>query len=230
MDFINVAKEVFPSLLKGLEVTVQVTVLSLAIALVLGLVMCLLGRSEIKVLKLISKFYIWIIRGTPFIVQLFIIYFGIPQLVQSMGGSLRMSSFEAAVITLSLNAGAYIAEIFRGGIQAVDPGQTEAARSLGMTKMSCMLKVVLPQALRISIPSLCNQFIITLKDTSLAQSIALAEIVYQGKMYVGRTMQSFNTYILIGMMYLFVITILSALIKFIEKRLDYGNKNQSKSA
>ena len=230
MDFINVAKEVFPSLLKGLKVTVQVTVISLAIALALGLVMCLMGRSEFKPLSLISKFYIWIIRGTPFIVQLFIIYFGIPQLVQSMGGSLRLSSFEAAVITLSLNAGAYISEIFRGGIQAVDPGQTEAARSLGMTKMSCMLKVVLPQAFRISIPSLCNQFIITLKDTSLAQCIALAEIVYQGKMYVGRTMQSFNTYILIGMMYLFVITILSALIRFTEKRLDYGNKNQSKSA
>ncbi len=230
MDFINVAKDVLPSLLKGLKVTVEVTVMSLAIALVLGLAMCLMGQSKIKPLEWISKFYIWIIRGTPFIVQLFIIYFGVPQLVQSLGGDFRLSSEQAAVMTLSLNAGAYISEIFRGGIQAVDKGQTEAARSLGMSKMSTMFKVILPQAIRISIPSLCNQFIITLKDTSLAQSIALAEIVYQGKIYVGRTMQSFNTYLLIGMIYLVVITILSALIKHIEKRLDYGNKDQGKTA
>ncbi len=228
MDFFKVAKEVFPSLLKGLGVTVEVTVISLTIALILGLAMCLMGRSKVFILNAISKFYIWIIRGTPFIVQLFIIYFGIPQLFQSLGGALRFTSAQAAVITLSLNAGAYISEIFRGGINAVDPGQNEAARSLGMSQKSCMFKVILPQALRISIPSLCNQFIITLKDTSLAQAIALAEIVYMGKMYVGRTMQSFSTYVLIGLMYLVVITILSAGIKYIERRMDYGNRTQNK--
>lgn len=230
MNFFKVAQEVFPSLIKGLGVTVQVTLLSLLIGLLLGFGSCLMGRSHIKPISWISRFYIWIIRGTPFIVQLFLIYFGVPQFIQSLGFSFRLSSFQAAVITLSLNAGAYISEIFRGGIQAVDIGQTEAARSLGLSKTSCMLKVVFPQALRICIPSLCNQFIITLKDTSLAQAIALAEIVYMGKMYVGRTMQSFSTYMLIGIVYLFIITVLSAGIKYLEKRLDYGNKNQNKSA
>ena len=151
--------------------------------------------------------------------QLFIIYFGMPQLIQSMGFDFRISSFAAAVATLALNAGAYISEIFRGGINAVDRGQMEAARSLGLPKGKAMAKVVLPQAVRICIPSLCNQFIITLKDTSLAATIALAEVVYQGKIYVGRTMQSFATYMLIGIMYLFVITILSAVIRRIERKL-----------
>ena len=218
-DIATVFREAFPSLLKGLGVTVEATVLSLTIALVLGLFCCLMGMSKIAPLRWISKFYVWIIRGTPFIVQLFIIYFGLPQLIQSMGVDFRISSFAAAVATLALNAGAYISEIFRGGINAVDKGQMEAARSLGLPKGKAMAKVVLPQAVRICIPSLCNQFIITLKDTSLAATIALAEVVYQGKIYVGRTMQSFATYMLIGIMYLFVITILSAVIRRIERNL-----------
>lgn len=218
-DIATVFREAFPSLLKGLGVTVEVTVLSLCIALILGLASCLMGMSGIAPLRGLSRFYVWIIRGTPFIVQLFIIYFGIPQLIQSLGVDFRISSFAAAVTTLALNAGAYISEIFRGGINAVDKGQMEAARSLGLPKGKAMSKVVLPQAIRICIPSLCNQFIITLKDTSLAATIALAEIVYQGKIYVGRTMQSFATYMLIGAMYLVVITALSSIIRRIERKL-----------
>ena len=218
-DIVEVFRNAFPSLLSGMGVTIKTTALSLAIALFLGLFACLMGMSKIAPLRWLSKFYIWIIRGTPFIVQLFIIYFGIPQLVQSAGVSFRISTQTAAVTTLALNAGAYISEIFRGGINAVDIGQMEAARSLGLTKGMAMRKVVLPQAVRICIPSLCNQFIITLKDTSLAATIALAEVVYQGKIYVGRTMQSFATYVLIGIMYLVVISILSAIIRHIERKL-----------
>lgn len=225
MNFGKVFVEVFPSLLQGLTVTIQVTVLSLLIAFVLGLLSCLMGLSSVKPLKGISKFYIWVIRGTPFIVQLFFIYFGIPQLIQSFGINFNFTSFTAAVVTLSLNAGAYMSEIFRGGITAVDKGQMEAARSLGLPKHNAMAKIILPQALRICFPSLGNQFIITLKDTSLAQVIGLAEIVYKGKIYVGRTMESFLTYALIGIVYLVLISILQWIMHLIERRMNREPQN-----
>ena len=224
MNLVEVFLEVYPSLLKGLGVTIQVTVLSLLIAFVIGMISCMMGISSFRPVTWISKFYVWVVRGTPFIVQLFIIYFGIPQLIQSMGVEFRLTSFQAAVITLSINAGAYMSEIFRGGIQAVPKGQMEAARSLGLSKGRAMIKVILPQALRICIPSLGNQFIITLKDTSLAATIALAEIVYMGKLYVGRTMQSFATYMIIGVMYLIIITILTQILSFIESRMNNGSQ------
>ncbi|MCI5897653.1 MAG: amino acid ABC transporter permease [Anaerovoracaceae bacterium] len=221
MSFFEVAVQVWPMLMKGLVVTVEVTVLSLAIAAVLGMTSCLMGMSAIKPVSWLSKFYVWIIRGTPFIVQLFIIYFGIPQFLSQMGFDIRFTSFQAAAATLALNAGAYMSEIFRGGVQAVDKGQMEAARSLGLPKSRSMVKIILPQALRISIPALGNQCIITLKDSSLAQTIALAEIVYMGKIFVGRTMQSFYTYLLIGVVYLVIITVLQVILARIERRMDH---------
>lgn len=212
-------------LLKGMAVTIEVTVLSLLIALVIGLGSCLMGMSKIKPISWISKFYVWIIRGTPFIVQIFIIYFSIPQLFQAMGfRGFNISEFAAATATLALNAGAYISEIFRGGINAIDKGQMEAARSLGLSKSRAMIKVILPQAFRISVPALCNQFIITLKDSSLAYTIGLAEIVFSGRQYAMSTYKVFATYLMVGLAYLILITILSAGIRAIERRLDVGNK------
>lgn len=220
MEFLQVCKEVYPLLLKGMGVTVKITLLSLAIAFVLGLLLCIMGISHIKPLLWVNRFYLWIIRGTPILVQALIIYFGIPQLIGQLGGDLRLTPFIAGTITLSLNAGAYISEIFRGGIQAVPPGQMEAARSLGLSKGRAMYRVVLPQAIRICFPSLINQFIISLKDTSIISVISLAEITYQAKIYVGRTMQSFYTYVLVGVVYLIVITILTYLSKWAERRLN----------
>ena len=219
-DFLRVSK----LLLEGMGTTMLVTVCSLVIALVIGLLSCLAGMSKIKPLNWISKFYIWIIRGTPFIVQLFIIFFSIPQLMSVIFGRFVITPFVAAMITLALNAGAYISEIFRGGINAIDKGQMEAARSLGLSKSRAMIKVILPQAIKISVPSLCNQFIITLKDSSLASTIALSDIVYKGKLYADSTYQMFATYMMIGIAYLILITILSSLIKLLERRLDVGNK------
>ncbi len=208
---------------EGMIVTMEVTVLSLLIALVIGLLSCLAGMSKIKPITWISKFYIWIIRGTPFIVQLFLIHFGLPQLLRAMGIAYRSEPFVAAVITLSLNAGAYISEIFRGGISAIDKGQMEAARSLGLSKSRAMIKVVLPQAFKISVPSLCNQFIITLKDSSLASIVSLEEIVFKGNEYAYSSYKMFATYLMMGIAYLILITALSAAIKVIERRLDVGN-------
>ena len=212
-------------LLQGMLTTIEVTILSLLIAVVVGLLACLAGMSKIKPLKWLSKTYIWLIRGTPFIVQLFIIHFGLPELIGAIAHTrFSFPPFASATLTLALNAGAYISEIFRGGISAIDRGQMEAARSLGLSKGRAMIKVILPQAFKISVPSLCNQFIITLKDSSLASVIALEEITLKGNLYAAKEFKYFATYIMIGIAYLIIISILSALIKMIERRLDVGNK------
>ena len=224
MDFYGVLTNIYPMLLDGLVMTLETSLLAILIAFFLGLLSCIMGMSRIVPLKLISKFYVWVIRGTPFIVQLFIIKYGIPQVIQLWSPGFNFTIFQAAVATLALNAGAYMSEIFRGSIQAIDPGQMEAARSLGLPKTRAMIKVILPQALKISIPMLCNQFIISLKDSSLAQVIGLPELFYQGKIYVGRTFRSFETYIIVGCVYLVIITILSYIIKRIERNMDYGKK------
>jgi His/Glu/Gln/Arg/opine family amino acid ABC transporter permease subunit len=224
MDIARVLQDVFPLLLRGMVVTVQTTIFALVIAVFLGLFTCLSGLSKIGVLRHLARGYIWIIRGTPLLVQTFFVYFGIPQLVQSLGVNFRLSPLAAGVITLSLNAGAYIAEIFRGGILAVDAGQMEAARSLGLSHYHAMFKIILPQAVRVSIPSLVNQFIISLKDTSIISIISLGEIVYEAKIYIGRTMQSFATWTIVGLVYLVIITVLSHVSTYVEKRLSYGSK------
>jgi ABC-type amino acid transport system permease subunit len=130
----------------------------------------------------------------------------------------------ASFVALSLNAGAYMSEIFRGGIQAVNSGQMEAARSLGLSRGRAMYRVILPQAFRICAPSLANQFIITLKDTSIVSIISLQEIVYNARIYIGRTMESFGTWIWVGAMYLVIISLLSSLSRYLERRLDHEKR------
>jgi His/Glu/Gln/Arg/opine family amino acid ABC transporter permease subunit len=224
MDFARVFRDVFPLLARGMVITVETAALALLIAMFLGLFTCLAGLSKIAPLRFLARFYIVVIRGTPLLVQTFFVYFGVPQLIQSLGLNFRLSPLAAGIITLSLNAGAYIAEIFRGGIQAIDKGQMEAARSLGLSRSRAMFRIILPQALRISIPALVNQFIISLKDTSIISIISLAEIVYEAKIYIGRTMLSFATWSIVGAFYLVIITALSRISRYIEKRLDYGSK------
>jgi His/Glu/Gln/Arg/opine family amino acid ABC transporter permease subunit len=225
MDFALVLKEVYPLLLRGMLITIETTVFSLVIAVFLGLVTCMAGLSRMWPLRLLAKTYIGIIRGTPLLVQTFFIYFGVPQLIQSLGIDFRLSPFAAGIVTLSLNAGAYIAEIFRGGILAIDSGQMEAAYSLGFSYNRAMFLVILPQAIRVSIPSLVNQFIISLKDTSIISVISLADICYEAKIYIGRTMQSFATWTIVGLVYLVIILILSQVSLCIEKKMSYGDKS-----
>ncbi len=162
------------------------------------------------------------------IVQAFIVYFGMPQLIQIFKPDFRIDAFAAGLITLSLNAGAYLSEIFRGGISAVNKGQTEAARSLGLSKTRTMIKVVLPQAIKVAIPSMVNQFIITVKDTSILSVIGLADIVNKAKVYVGKSYQFFATYILVAAYYLIVISILMIVSKYLEKKINYERKGNSK--
>ncbi len=220
MELGRVFTEVNPLLFKGLWITVEVTVLSLLLAFVLGLCTYFMGVSRHAPLRWISKGYVGIIRGTPLLVQVFYVYFAIPQLVQYMGFDLRFTPFIAGLITLTLNAGAYMSEIFRGAINAVSYGQTEAARSLGLSQGQAMRKVILPQALRICLPSLVNQFIITLKDSSIISVIGLADIMYQAKIYVGRSMESFATYTWVALFYFVVIAVLTQLAKAVERRTN----------
>lgn len=199
------------TLLSGLWATLWITFVSIAIAGVLGVVLGLMRVSPIKPLSISASIYVDIMRGLPLIVLAFFIYFGIPQMT-----GWRLSATFAGIITLSLNAAAYIAEIVRGGINAIDLGQMEASRSLGLPYRKSMQRVVLPQAIRVMVPSLINQFVITLKDTSILSVIGLVELTQSGKVIIARTYQSGNMWLIIGIMYLVVITVLTKLSKHLE--------------
>lgn len=214
MTFAELLAQSWDSLLGGLGLTVRAALISLVFACILGLVFGLFNISKSKVFKFFATIYIDAIRGTPLIVQAFFLYFGIGQAF-----GIRFDPFVAAVITLSLNAGAYIAEIVRGGILSISHGQMEAARSLGLNYMQSMQKVILPQALRNMLPALMNQFIITLKDTSILSAIGLSELTQSGKIIIARNFESFKTWTIVAIMYLIVITLLSKLSKYVEKRM-----------
>lgn len=210
-----------PMFLKGMGVTLKLTIITLPIAVMIGLISCLFSISKFRILKAISNFYISLIRGTPLLVQCFFIYYGVGQIL-----GIRFPALTAGVISLALNAGAYLSEIFRGGIQAISKGQMEAARSLGLPYSKAMIKVILPQAFRIVIPSVVNQFIITLKDTSIISVIGLSELTMQGKQIVARTMQSFMVWTMVGILYFVMIYILTLISRFIERRvsIDKGKR------
>lgn len=223
MGFFELLNQVYPKLLAGLGVTIQLTVISLCLAIVMGMVTCFFKISKIKFLNFLATIYVDVIRGTPLLVQAFFIYFGITQAL-----NFRMSAFTAAIIVLSLNAGAYLSEIFRSGISAISIGQMEAARSLGLPYSKAMIKVILPQAFRIVIPSIVNQFIITIKDTSILSVIGLPELTFNGKIIVARNFESFKIYTMIGIMYFIVIMILTKVSSLIERRMSYGSKGNRK--
>ena len=219
MDFGKVFSGAMPLLLEGLKLTVITSLVSILIGMVIGLLVCLMKMSKNVVLRAIAGVYIWIIRGTPMLVQAFIVFFGVPQVVRMFVSDFKFTALTAGIITLSLNAGAYLAEIYRGGIMAVPKGQTEAARSLGLSQGQAMRKIVLPQAIKFSIPSLVNQFIITIKDTSILSAIGMAELVNKAKTYVGSTYTVFETYLVVAAMYLVIISILMIISNYIEKKL-----------
>ena len=227
MDFNRVLTNATGLLLSGVKITVLISLLSILIGIVIGLLSCLMDISKSKVLKGISKAYVWIIRGTPMIVQAIFVFYGVPQVLRMMVGKFTFTPFAAGVITLSLNAGAYLSEIFRGGINAVPKGQMEAARSLGFSYRKSMIKIVLPQAFKIALPSMVNQFIITIKDTSILSVIGLAELTNRANTYVGKTYQYFETYLFVATYYLIVISILMIVSKHLENKINYERKSKS---
>ena len=212
--FFEYVGQCMPQLTMGLKLTLQMTILSLVLAVIVGMITCLFSISKVKPLNWISGIYLSLIRGTPLMVQAFFIYFGI---TGALG--IRITSFSAAILVLCLNAGAYLSEIFRSGIAAVNKGQMEAARSLGLPYGVAMRKIILPQAIRIVIPSVLNQFIITLKDTSILSVIGCGELMRQGQLIVARNYESFKTYAIVAVMYYVVVVVLTKIVQLVERRL-----------
>lgn len=217
MSLYELYAESFPKLTAGLGITIELTVVSLIIAIILGMITCFFKISKFKILKAIATIYVDIIRGTPLIIQAYFLFFGITAALK-----FTMGNFTAGVIVLSLNAGAYLSEIFRSGINAVNKGQMEAARSLGLPYHKAMTKVILPQAIRIVIPSVANQFIITLKDTSIISVIGAPELMKASNLIVSRNFKAFEIYGFTAVMYFIVIFSLTKILGVLERRLSNG--------
>lgn len=207
-------------LLQSLGYTLLLTLFALFFAMIIGLIFALMNVNHSKVLNILGTIYVDAVRGVPLIVLAFFIYFGVPQAVKMLGvQTFRLPALQAGTIALAMNCGAYMAEIFRAGIQSIDKGQMEAARSLGLPYSISMRRVILPQAFRVMIPSVINQFIITLKDTSILSVIGYPELTNMGKTISGNTFKSLQTWAIIGILYMVVIITLSKIAKNIERRL-----------
>jgi polar amino acid transport system permease protein len=173
--------------------------------------------SRSKIIQGPALFYIWIIRGTPLLLQLFIIYFGLVEFVD-------IPRLTSAVIGLGVHNGAYMAEIFRGAIQSIDRGQKEAAYSLGMTKTKAMRRIILPQAFKRSVPPLGNQFIIALKDSSLASAVSVRELLLTARQIGSSTMMMLEMFVVVGVYYLLMTSVLTVLVGKLEKRLKVSDR------
>lgn len=202
-----------PQVLKGAPVALSLTVFSVFFGLIIGLLVSQMKMSGNRLIKGIGSFYTWFLRGTPMMVQLYFLYYGLPRL------GISLTSYQASVIGLSLNSGAYLAEIIRGGIQAVDKGQFEAAKALGLSYGQTMKRIVIPQTVRIILPSLGNEFITLLKDTSLVASIALTDVLKITHEITSRDFNPLPAYAVAATFYLFFTTVLTYLFGRLEKRL-----------
>ncbi|RDI44180.1 amino acid ABC transporter permease [Falsibacillus pallidus] len=215
MHFLNAFADTYDIFLRGMKLTFELTVISVFIAIFIGLFFAFLKISKIKPLEILADLYIFVVRGTPLVVQIFVIYYGLT--------SLNISSFWSVVIGLAFHNGAYIAEIFRGAIQSIDKGQMEAGRSLGMSRGLTMRRVVLPQAFRRALPPLGNQFIIALKDSSLASFIGMYEL-FSVATTLGSNNFDYMTYLLIvAVYYLVLVFVFSMAVKVAERKMSVGD-------
>lgn len=223
---INIITQYGGLLLAAMGQTLLLALFGLFFACILGLIFGMLSVLRNKVCNVIAMIFVDVIRGVPMIVLAYFIYFGIPYGFNNiLHINLTLSALQAGTACLALNCGAYMAEIIRAGIQSVDPGQMEAARSLGLPYWRSMQRVVLPQAIRTMIPSIINQFIITLKDTSILSVIGFPELVNTAKNVVSITFQSLQVWAVVAVMYLIVIIALSKLAKKLERRLNHGRRH-----
>lgn len=203
----------WPQFMRGLVITIQLTLVGLLIGAVLGLIAALGRIYGGKIVRAVSIGYIEIFRGTPILVQLFVVYFGFPDL------GVTLSRMTAAMIVLALNSGAYQAEYFRGAIQAIGGGQMMAARAIGMSRWKAVRHVILPQALRVVIPAWSNEPISLLKASAVVFLIAVPDLMTQAKTIVARTYEPIGSYIAVALIYLGLVILLSLLLGFLEKRL-----------
>lgn len=217
LDF-SLVTNFIPFMIKAAWITFLLSVVSITVGLIFGLFLALMKISKIKILNLIADFYLWIIRGTPLLVQIFLVYFGLPQI------GIEFSPFTSAIIALGGNSAAYIAEIYRGGILSVSKGQIEAAESLGMQYPLIMRKIILPQALRVSIPALGNQAIMMLKDSSLASLVTVTELMMVSQRYASTNYAFIEFYLTAAAFYLLMTTFFSFILGRMEKRLSVSEQ------
>ncbi len=216
MDFnFSIMKDAIPLLVAGAGITVEVTFLSVGLGLAFGIIVSLIRLSSIKPLKYIGNVYVDFIRGTPLLVQIFLVYFALPAIINH-----RVDAFFAAISACSINSGAYIAEIFRGGIQSIDKGQMEAGRSLGMTWWQTMRFIILPQAFKRIIPPLGNEFIAMLKDSSLVSVIGFEELTRRGQLIIARTYASFEIWLCVAFIYLIMTFAVARFVGLLERRYN----------
>ena len=205
-------------LIPGIKVTIPLTLFAFLFSMILAILLAVVQVAEVRFFKQLSQIYIWIFRGTPLIVQLFIIFFGLPSI------GIMIDAFPAAVIAFGMNLAAYNAEVLRAAILAVPRGQTEAAYLIGLTPAQTMIRVVLPQAFPIAFPSLFNNLISLVKDTSLASSITVTELFTSAQQIAARTYEPFALYCEAAVIYLLFCTILTWIQSFIEDRLQWKSK------
>lgn len=208
---------------EGAFTTIWLTAVTVIFGTVIGFLATIMKRSRVKLFNWIANIYTSVIRGTPILLQLYIVAFGLPSLgikIPDIMGIPRSSMYLSCIIALSLNSGAYICEIFRAGLNAVDAGQAEAARSLGLNSKQTMRLIILPQAIKTVLPSLVNEFIMMIKETSLVSTLGLADVMYTQKIIQGATYRIFEPYIIIALIYLFLTTILTYISSKIERKLN----------
>ena len=221
---LSLAYEYGPLLLSAMGQTLILALWGLFFGCILGIIFGLASVVDNKASKIISAIYVNLIRGVPMIVLAFFVYYGIPYGLKNIGFPVVFSALQAGTICLALNCGAYMSEIIRAGIQSIDPGQMEAARSLGLSYWRSMFRVVLPQAIKNMIPSIVNQFIITLKDTSILSVIGFPELVNKAQNVISFTFKSFEIWAIVAVMYLVVILLLQQVANALERRLSRGRK------
>ena len=207
----------YPVFIEGIKFTLLVSLLAVVFGVIFGTILCFMKRSKLRVLripipKIIASIYIEFVRGTPLLLQIFLVYFGL----NTFG--FKFSPITACVIALSLNSGAYVAEIIRSGIDAVAKGQLEAARSLGMTQSKAMQYIILPQAIKNILPAIGNEFVTIIKESSMASSIGVAEITYAGKLVTGATYRNFEPLIVAAVCYFILTFTLGRLMAYVERR------------
>ena len=212
LDFSVVLTKI-PILLEGCVVTLQISFFALLLGMIFGIAGALCRISSNRALNSLAFMYVWVIRGTPVMVQLFILYFGLPQL------GIKLPSMVAGVLGLAINTGAYVTEIIRAGIQAVDKGQMEAALSVGMSFRQAMARIIGPQATKICIPPLVNQFIMTLKNSSIASLVTITELFRTGEQIIYTTFRSFEVYMAVAVLYLLMNSVFMIIADRLERKM-----------
>lgn len=221
---LDYTKIMMPQMMEGLKVTLEVFALTLLLSIPLGVVVALCRLSKIKPLSKIMEFYILVMRGTPLLLQIIFIFFGLPFLKFTIGdvviGPFNIDRMPAAILAFTLNYGAYFAEIFRAGIGSIDEGQYEGAEVLGLTKIDTFFRIIMPQAFKRVLPPVANEVITLVKDTALVYAVGFDDLLKVGKTATNRD-ASFLPLVLVAVIYLLLIFVLSKVLAYVEKRFDY---------